>query len=167
MSPITTTMSLLSLALFPLYASCASFQDTISEFQVPETNDPVKCYPAPNLPKTSDVRQVAKYLKSNLQVQQIKNLYDRQCTIVASQHEAAVYICNTSGKDKANGCPASVTGDDVATAIYKIIGHTGCSSGGGVGEKYTVGSAWLGFDDSLPPGCAQEDASFITLVGSS
>lgn len=164
MSPLIATVSFFSLALFPLYASGASFPPSISEFQVPEQNNQVKCYQAPNIPKTSDVKQVARNLEGDLREQPIKNLYDKKCTLVDSQHGAAVYICNTSSKDKANGCPASVTGKDVAKAIYAIADNSDCTSGRLI-DRHSVGSAWLGFE-ALPPGCAQEDASFITLVGS-
>ena len=104
------------------------------------------------------MRQVSSYMRNTLGTTNIEPNFDHACTIVASQLDAAVYICTNGIK-----CGA-VNGINVADALDAMFGDGSCVTNAN-GVDYTGGVAWVNGPEVGPSSisCIANEAAFITM----
>lgn len=159
-------MFLLLLNFLPIATAMkfASFTPTMPLMAYPDTSTRYQCATDGDQLKTNQLQEVSGFLRTNVGATGVNNNVDRACTIVASQDEAAVYICNINGRDAASAC-GTVDGNHVADAIDDILNDGNCVKPQGA-DGLASGTAWVTGPLVNPSfQCDQLDASYIQLVG--
>lgn len=184
-SLLRTVWSLTLLAFLPLHVASKkpppNFPNPADQVPPPETWG-MSCNPtAQGSPKVYQIQQVQKQLASKESKTSIKNNFDKKCTLVYSQLDAAVYICNDRGAKAANLCGSRdgsendasnlVTGTVIADAIKSILDSTWCtnkplSSLFTTRKQYVDGIVYVNGPNTKQNGtsCADShDAAYIAL----